>query len=100
MRKADPCTALGAALIRARALAEAFGYTVPYVCPMVWGSESFTMFLPPPKGVVDESFLNWGSTSNTVKWTRGEATQRLYPQWPSFYQMPHTFTNLWAQSST
>ena len=59
----NPDFSLGAALTRARALAEAFGYTVPYGGPAVWGNEFFTMFLPPPKGIVDEGFLKVGSTN-------------------------------------
>jgi len=87
LRTADPDLSLGAALTRARALAELFGYTVPYGCPAVWGEDTFYLFLPPPGCVVLERFLSSGAKNPKLQWTRGEAKQLLCPHWPSFYHI-------------
>ena len=61
LRRRNPSLSLGAALPRAKALVELFGYTVPFACPAVWGDELFDLFLPLPSGIVDDHFLRGGA---------------------------------------
>ena len=48
---------------------------------------SLDMFMPPATGLVDETFLLWGTPPPTRLWSRGEAKQLFYPRWASFYHI-------------